>query len=305
MQNTCSMKQITTLLILILFVAACGTTNQYNPNEEEWISLFNEKDLSDWDIKIAGQAVNDNYLNTFRIEDSMLRISYEDYDSFGNKYGHLYSHESYSYYKLRFEYRFVGEQTPGGESWNVRNSGIMLHSQSARSLGFDQFFPVSIELQLLGGLGERERTTGNLCTPGTNVVMGDSLETQHVINSQSKTYHGDQWIAAEAVVYGDSLIHHLIEDDTVLTYVLPQIDSVFIAPGQGRSWDAFGVPDGAEWAAQYGQLLSEGHIALQAESHPIDFRNIRLLNLAGCRDPKANNYRSWYVKHLAESCTYD
>jgi len=291
------------LVCLLLGLMACSPpAASHDPDQENWQSLFNGENLDGWDIKIAGRPLNDNYLNTFVIEDSMLRISYDNYDEFGTLYGHLYYQQPFSYYRLRFDYRFVGEQTKGGASWNVRNSGVMLHSQSAESMGFDQHFPVSIELQTLGGLGKDDRTTANLCTPGTMVMMGDTINRNHCINSTSDTYHGDQWVSVEVIVLGDSIVHHLIGTDTVLTYEKPMIDKVFIS--EGNSWEEFFVPDGETWAAKEMVLLKEGYIALQAESHPIDFRNIELLDLVGCMDPKARNYQSYYVKSAPETCQY-
>jgi hypothetical protein len=79
----------------------------------------------------------------------------------------------------------------------------MLHSPPATSMGKDQDFPISIEVQLLGGLGKGPRTTANLCTPGTNVEMGGKLFTPHCVNSASKTYDGDQWVRVEVEVLGD------------------------------------------------------------------------------------------------------
>ncbi|MEM7655244.1 MAG: DUF1080 domain-containing protein [Bacteroidota bacterium] len=293
------------LLLLSLCLLACQSTFNTNPDAsvEAWQALFNGENLEGWDIKITGHPLGENYLNTFRVQDSMIRISYDDYEEFGLLYGHMYYQEPFSHYRLKFEYRFVGEQTPGGAPWNVRNSGVMLHSQSAASVGIDQHFPVSIELQTLGGLGEEERTTSNLCTPGTMVVMGDTINRTHCINSTSKTYHGDQWVSVEAVVLGDSIVHHIMEGDTVLTYEKPMIDGIFVNEEQ-YNWEQAGVPDPESWQAKEATTLQEGYIALQAESHPIDFRNIQLLNLAGCKDPKAKNYKSYLVKHLPERCEY-
>ena len=196
--------------------------------QEEWIDLFNGVDLSGWDIKIAGYPVNENFLETFVVEDSMIRIQYERYDTFGTFFGHMYYRQPYSHYKLSFDYRFVGEQLAGGASWNVRNSGIMLHSQSAASNEIGQHFPVSVELQLLGGLNDgKERTTANVCTPGTAVVMGDTINYDHCISSSSKTYHGDQWVHAEAIVMGGEFMTFIVEGDTVLKFEKPQIGGGF------------------------------------------------------------------------------
>lgn len=299
------MRFFLSICIFGILISCQAPVNQpdNSPNEEEWISLFNGKDMEGWTIKIAGRPLGENYLNTVVIEDSIFRISYDEYDQFNELYGHIYYHQPYSYYRLKFDYRFVGEQTPGGATWNVRNSGIMVHSQSAESVGYDQHFPVSIEVQLLGGLGEEDRTTGNLCTPGTRVVYKGEVDQTHCISSNSETYHGDQWVSMEAIVLGDEAVHHLIGKDTILSYEQPQIDDLFTGGG-AYDWKAAGVPDGDNWKSRAGELLSEGYIALQAESHPIDFRNIQLLNLKGCMDKKAKNYKAYYVKAAKEECEY-
>ena len=270
------------------------------------MSLFNGSDLSGWDVKIAGYDVNDNYNDTFIVQDSMIRISYDNYEAFNDAFGHMYYKVPFSHYKLRFDYRFVGEQLKGGASWNVRNSGVMLHSQSAASNELGQGFPVSVELQLLGGLGTGERTTANVCTPGTAVVMGDTVNYNHCINSNSQTYDGDQWVHVEATVIGSEYMDFLVEGDTVLSFQLPQIGGGLIsAQHEGADWDMFGiVRDKQQWIDKAGTLLTDGYIALQAESHPIDFKNIALLNLCGCMDQNAKNYKSYYVKNDPGSCKY-
>jgi hypothetical protein len=271
-----------TLFLVLLVCLAAGAVRAQQPVENGWQPLFNGKDLSGWDIKISGHALNDNYKNTFRVEDGMIRISYDEYQRFDDKYGHMYYQQPYSHYKLRYEYRFTGNQTPGGASWNVRNSGIMYHSQPANSLALKQDFPVSLEVQLLGGLGKGSRTTGNLCTPGTIVHVDGKLNPNHCINSHSQTYEGDQWVRAEIVVLGDSVIHHLIEGDTVFTFQKPRIGEVYWAEGKKDAYYD-------DWLAKNGLALKEGYIALQAESHPIDFRNIRILDLKGPTGRESGN----------------
>ena len=277
---------------------------QKKAETKEWISIFNGKDLSGWDIKISGQPLNDNYKNTFRIEDGMMRVMYDQYQNFEDKYGHIYYKKPYSYYIVRFKYRFQGNQTPGGAIWNNRNSGIMVHSQSAESLTFNQTFPISLEMQLLGGLGKGERHTGNLCSPGTQAYMQGSLRPAHCIDSDSKTYDGDQWVDAEAIVLGDSVIHHVINGETVLTYNKTQIGGGFVDEKQG--WGIAKMDDAAieAWKKKEGNALKMGYIALQAESHPIDFKNVELLNLEGCTDPKALNYKSYFIKSNKSACKY-
>ncbi|MBT30033.1 MAG: hypothetical protein CMO01_10275 [Thalassobius sp.] len=309
-----SISTLINFCFLIVFTA-CQTKDKpaeiesaKDAETEDWITLFNGKDLSGWDIKISGFELNDNYKETFVVEDSMIRIKYDNYDEFEDAFGHMYYKDPFSYYKLVFDYRFVGDQLKGGATWNVRNSGVMLHSQSAASNELDQDFPVSIELQLLGGLNEGERNTGNVCTPGTAVVMGDTVNYNHCINSTSETYNGDQWVHVEAIVLGGESMSFIIEGDTVLSFDKPQITKGFIdADGEtvGEDWGSFGVTrDEADWVAKGGKVITEGYISLQAESHPIDFKNIKLLNLCGCMDEKAKNYKSYYVKDAPELCEY-
>lgn len=255
------MKNTLVLLTLLLFAVSCGTRTG-KTEKKNWIQLFNGKDLAGWDIKIKGYELNNNYRNIFRVEDGIMKVRYEGFDTFNNEFGHIFYKEPFSFYKLRIEYRFTGEQVPGGPSWAFRNSGVMLHSQSAASMTLDQDFPVSIEAQFLGGDGVAERTTSNVCTPGTNIEMNGELITRHCTNSKSKTYHGDVWVTAEFVVLGDSVIHHILEGDTVLSYSKPQI---------GGAPEGYPVPDGT--------LIKEGYICLQAESHPVEFRKVELLVL--------------------------
>lgn len=270
-------------LILLTLIVSCGQKegqrsetaldepSSKNEVEGEWIQLFNGRDMDDWDIKIRGFEVNDNYAETFRVEDGLLKVSYDQYDAFEDRFGHIFYKEKFSDYLLSIEYRFVGEQAPGGAEWALRNSGVMIHAQSAASMSKDQDFPTSIEVQFLGGNGVDERSTANLCTPGTLVVLNDRLFTDHCTNSTSKTYHGDQWVRVDVLVLGDSVVSHIVEGDTVLTYESPQLEV-----GNMKDID----PD----AKIVGQLLSEGYIALQSESHPVEFRKVALFDLGKYRN---------------------
>lgn len=279
------------LLLLSLFFISCSPSNPHDPDQEEWIDLFNGKDLSGWDIKIRGHELNDNFHQTFGVDSGRLIVNYDEYEAFDETFGHIFYETPFSYYRVRAEYRFVGEQAPGGPGWATRNNGLMLHSQSAASMGIEQDFPISIEVQLLGGLGKGPRTTANLCTPGTHVFMNDSLFTPHCTSSTSQTYEGDQWVTVEIEVLGDSMFTHYVEGEKVLTYTHPQIGG--------------GVVGGFdENMKEDGKLLKEGYIALQGESHPTEFRKIELLDLEGCLDPKAKNYKSYFVKGNKAKCVY-
>jgi hypothetical protein len=276
----------------ILATGGANVQTKNDPDKKEWAQLFNGKDLKDWNVKIAGYDLNDNFGNTFRVENGVMKVAYDKYDTYNNRFGHIFYREKFSHYIIAVEYRFVGEQVAGAPNWALRNSGIMVHSQSASSMLKGQDFPISIEVQLLGGTGRGPRTTANLCTPGTNVVMDGKLITQHCINSSSKTYDGEQWVRAEVEVLGDSQIKHMVEGETVLTYDKPQIGG-----GAVSNFD--------EKIKKDGTLLSEGYISLQSESHPVEFRKVELLNLAGCTDTKASNYKSYFVKSDNSKCKYD
>jgi len=271
--------------LLLLLILAQAQTSQPG----DWVQLFNGRNLEGWDVKIAGHNLNDNFGKTFRVEDGLLKVRYDQYASFDDRFGHIFYREPFSYYIVRVEYRFVGEQARGGADWALRNSGIMIHSQSAKSMWKDQDFPISIEVQLLGGNGTGERPTANLCTPGTHVVVNGKLFTTHCLNSKSKTYNGEQWVRVEVQVFGDSLIRHVVNGDTVMEYSKPQIG--------GEVVNRF---DPA--VKQDGKILTSGYIALQSESHPIDFRRVELLNLVGCMDPRSPRYRSYYVRSDPAQC---
>jgi hypothetical protein len=261
---------------------------------EEWLQLFNGRDLTSWTPKITKHALGDNYANTFRVNNGVLSVSYDQYESFDARFGLLFYEQPFSYYRLVIEYRFVGEQAPKGPgAWALRNSGVMIHSQDPRTMLTNQNFPISIEAQFLGGLDDgKPRSTMNVCTPGTEIVIRGSLYPKHCLSSASQTFDGDQWVRAELIVLGSGSITHIVNGETVLEYSLPQFGGLDVA-----NFDPAAKPDG--------KLIERGYIALQSESHPIEFRKVELLNLAGCMDRKASNYRSYYVKSEPEKCIYE
>jgi len=267
------MKTVSCYLFILITFFSCNSGQKENL-EIEWRELFNGKDMNEWIIKIAKHDLNENYAHTYRVEDGLLKVRYDGYDNFDQQYGHIFFKEPFSHYVLKVEYRFVGEQAPGGEGWAYRNSGAMLHCLDPSTMLKDQDFPISIEGQLLGGDGVNERSTSNLCTPGTNVVIGGELYTPHCMNSSSKTYHGDQWVTAEFLVLGDSIVHHILEGVSVLTYEKPQIGGGNVSP-----FDPKIKIDGTP--------LTSGFISLQSESHPIDFRKVILADLSGVKSNKS------------------
>ena len=254
---------VTTVVSLALVVAVFAVSSA---QQDEWVSLFDGKTLDGWTAKIVGQELGVDPYDTFRVVDGKIVVAYDKYEGeFDGRFGHLFYKTEYSNYRLRLEYRFLGEQVEGGPGWAFKNSGIMIHGQSAASMGLNQSFPVSIEVQLLGGNGTADRSTGNLCTPGTNVFMGGELHTPHCTNSSSPTFHGSEWVRAEIEVRGNSIVRHLINGDVVLEYHHPQYD-----PNDNDAKAL--IKDGR-------LMIHGGTISLQSESHPIEFRKIELLVL--------------------------
>lgn len=283
---------IAAVLALCAGAVSIGSS-QDKRDQKEWIQLFNGRDLKDWIPKFAHHDLGVNVNDTFRVEDGMLKVRYDKWTTFTDEFGHLFYREPYSYYLLGAEYRFVGEQVRTARTdlaWALRNNGLMLHSPHPKTMLKDQDFPISIEVQLLGGLGSgKPRSTANLCTPGTHVVMNGTLRTAHCTNSKSKTYEGDQWVRVEVLVHGDELVRHIVDGETVLEYTKPQIGG-----GSASPTDPAVKVDGTP--------LTGGYISLQAETAPVDFRKVELLNLEGCTDPKAPNYKTYFVKSNASMC---
>jgi len=288
------------LMVLFFFIPGCD--NKKEQGTEEWVSLFNNKDLTGWDLKIKDHPMNENFKNNFRVEDSMIRVDYSHFEKFDNQFGHLFTQTPYSYYKLKLQYRFIGDHLADAPIWSDRNSGVMLHSQSAKSMDLHQDFPVSLEFQFLCGNGKDTVPTGSVCTPGTFIYYDGKPYLEHIKKSTSKTYLKDEWINAEADVYGDSLIRYIINKDTVLTYTKPMIGEGFVS--NEHTWAHANITDSISWINKANTPLTEGYIALQAESQPVDFKNIYLLNLVGCTDPKAKNYKDYYIKSDNSQCNY-
>jgi 3-keto-disaccharide hydrolase len=256
---------------------------------KDWIQLFNGRNLDGWTPKIKGYPLGENYADTFRVTNGLLQASYDKYTRFDDRFGHLFYERKFSYYIIAAEYRFVGEQVPGGPDWAIRNNGLMLHSQAPQTMGKDQDFPISIEAQLLGGGPSGNRTTANVCTPGTEIFMNGTMVKGHCFNSKSETYRGDRWVRVEIEVRGGEKITHKVEGQTVLEYEKPTIGG-----GAVSGFDPTVKKDGT--------LLTEGYITIQGESHPTDFRKIELLNLSGCMDAKSPKYKPYFVHPEEGAC---
>lgn len=279
------------LLAGIALLNSCNTNSSVPDTEpEDWHTLFNGTDINDWIVKIHHHETGDNYGQTFRVEDSLIKVRYDQYDTFNERYGHLYYKQPFSYYRLVLDYKFTGDWRKDAPGYTILNSGVMFHSQDPHSMPKEQDWPISVEMQFLAGLGDgKPRPTGNMCSPGTDVVYEGKIDPRHCIESTSKTYEKEVWVRAEAIVLGDSLVTHIINGDTVLQYSKPQIGG-----GVANRYDPAIKIDG--------KLLNTGFIALQSEGQEIDFKNIKLLNLEGCMTPGHKKYRSYHIKQNESGC---
>lgn len=258
------MKFNSLFFLAVIFITSIFISCNNQNKEGEWIQLFNGEDLTGWTPKIAGYEAGDNFGNTFTVEDGIIKVRYNEYDSLRNRFGHLFYEDEFSHYKLRVEYRFLGDQTPGAPGWAYRNSGLMIHGQSIESMDVNQDFPTSIEVQLLGSDSLVQMTNMNVCTPGTNIVMGGELILDHCVNTDSEYYYDDEWVTAEVVVRGNEAIYHIINGDTLIHYTQPQLDE-----RDGTYAKLIDLNNGDK-------MLSKGTISLQSEGHPIDFRKVEI-----------------------------
>jgi hypothetical protein len=278
-----------------LSTTACGPAPEAetanDPDQEEWVELFNGKDLEGWTPKIAHHEPGENFGDTFRVVDGAIQVNYDQYTDFNDSFGHLFWKDKYSHYRLAVEYRFIGDWLHDTPGWAYRNSGIMFHSQAPETMLKEQNFPISLEAQFLGGLGEGERHTMSLCTPGTEAYRNGGMLPSHCTTSASQTYDGDQWVAVEIEVLGRDYVKHAVEGETVIEYQTPEIGGAAV--------------DGFDPAMKpHGQPLGEGYFALQSEGSPVEFRRVALLDLTGCMDETATNYKSYYENNDPAACRF-
>ena len=279
------MRLLAALLTLLLMPQPVPTDWRTAP-QNDWQTLFNGRDLDGWVVKLAHHEVGDNYADTFRVENGAIRVMYDKYGEFGARFGHLFYKQKLSHYVLALEYRFFGEQIAGGPGYAKLNSGVMVHSQAPETILKNQDWPISVEAQFLAG----NRTTMNVCTPGTEIEMKGAMVKAHCTNSTSRLYGDDGWVAVEVEVLGSERVRHLIGGTVVLEYEHPTIGG-----GVANGFDPAIKKDGA--------VLRDGYVGLQAESQPVEFRNIRLLNLAGCMNPSSPAYRPYFVHRDDSRCT--
>lgn len=256
------MKRNTLLIAALFCLFACGTKKNEKA-ESQWVSLFNGKDLDHWQVKVAGFPLGENFGNTFRVQDSILSVRYDQYDSFNNKFGALYYDKKFTNYRLKVTYRFVGETTPGAPSWGFRDSGVQYHCQAPTTVGLSQPFPVCLEYNLLGGNGIDERPLGQICANGIHVeINGKENESYCTEPTGKKTFHGDQWVTLEIEVR-DGQVTHYVNGEEILHFENPRYDSTHVVA--------------KNFIINGDDKVKDGYISLQSNSHPIDFRSIEIM----------------------------
>jgi hypothetical protein len=275
-----------TVFLAILVLPQSAPPDWRAAPKDAWTKLFNGRNLDGWVVKLAHHELGDNYADTFRVEDGAIRVMYDRYNEFGARFGHLFYTQKFSHYVLALEYRFFGDQIKGGPGYARLNSGVMVHSQAPETILKDQDWPISVEAQFLAG----NRTTMNVCTPGTEIFMKGAMVKAHCTNATTRLYGDDGWVAVEVEVLGSTRVRHLIGGEVVLQYERPTIGG--------------GVATGFDPAIKRdGTVLDEGYIGLQAESQPVEFRNIRLLNLSGCMNQASPAYRPYFVHRDDSRCS--
>ena len=270
---------------------AAAAQSTAEPTEADWLVLFDGSTLDGWIPKIRTFPTGENFANTFRVEDGLLKVRYDGYDgSFQERFGHIFYETPFSHYRVSLEYRFSGDWLPDTPGWAYLNSGVMLHSQDPATMMPDQDFPISVEVQFLGELeAGSARPTANMCSPGTHIMLDGQLDMRHCINSTSPTIPRDRWVHVEVEVLGNGTIRHFVDGALVMEYSGAQVGG--------------GVVNGFDPAVKVdGTPLDHGWISLQAEGQELDFRNVRLLKLSGCMDPGDAAYRSWYVAADPGAC---
>jgi hypothetical protein len=260
------MKRLCLLLLVIPLLMQCCISKKVSAGQNDakkWVSLFNGKNLDNWQPKIAGYKLGENFGNTFRVQNGILSTRYDQYDSFNNKFGALYYDKKFTNYRLKVEYRFVGNLTPGAPSWGFRDGGIQYHCQPPATVGLDQSFPVCLEYNLHGGNGKDERPTGEICVSGMSVEINGIKNTSNCTTPAIKrTFHGDQWVTAEIDVQNGK-ITHFVNGEQIIQFENPRYDSA----------NAFAK----NFIDQGNNAVKNGYISLQSNSHPMDFRKIEMM----------------------------
>lgn len=260
------MKHLRLLLILVPFLLQSYESKNINvkqKNAGKWISLFNGKNLDNWKPKIVGYKLGENFGNTFRVEDGMLSIRYDKYDSFRNRFGSLYFDKKFTNYRLKVEYRFVGNTTVGAPTWGYKDGGIQYHCQPPNTVALNQSFPICLEYNLHGGNGKEDRPTGEICANGMFVEINGKRNISYcTLPTVKRTFNGDEWITAEIEV-NKGKITHFVNGEQIMQFDNPKFDS------SNAIAEAFII--------NKNNTVKDGYISLQSNSHPMDFRKVEIM----------------------------
>ena len=76
--------------IVFITILCCACTGNKKTTSNEWIQLFDGKNLDNWTVKIHHHEVGVNFGNTFRVEDGIIKVRYDQYGDFNEQFAHLY-----------------------------------------------------------------------------------------------------------------------------------------------------------------------------------------------------------------------
>lgn len=245
-------------LMASALLAACGGAASETA-APEWTAIFDGETLDGWTPKIAGYPLGENFGDTYRVEDGVIAARFDAYgDDYAGRYGNLIYETPYRHYHLRLEYRFTGDQVPGGEDWAYRNSGVLYHMQPPETVALKTGFPVSLEAQFLAE-GAHAPTTGNMCSIETSVVVAGERTHVHCLGGDVPARPMGEWVRFELEAAPGGVFRHFIDGELAFEFTDPLYD-------EDHPW-----ADGMD--------VEGGYIGLQAESHPVEFRNIEIMVL--------------------------
>ena len=268
MCSSVMIRRIVLAVALVAGLAACAPKAKVMVPAPtgNWIAIFNGKNLDGWTVKIAGENLNDNYRNTYRVEDGLLKVSYDQYDKFDNRFGSLFYNKKFSHYWIRAEYRFVGSLVSGAPRWAYKNSGLQLHCQAPETMRKDQQFPVTVEFDIVGGWYLGSKPTGDVCQNGTHVLIDGQPLKGKCSKLSDITIRDDRWVTVWAEVDGAKRVRQMVNGAEVVEYTDLTLDE--------------GDPDARRLLASGAdKVLSSGYISVQSNGAPIEFRRIEVLPL--------------------------
>ena len=249
--------------VMAALSSGCATSG--GTSADGWRTLFDGRTLDGWTPKIVGHAAGEDPLNTFKVKDGAIVVGYEEYGGqFKGRFGHLFYKTPFKAYRLSFKYRVVGEPLKGTPSYAFYNSGVMVAAQSPQSMTLNQAFPVSSEAQILAIYAPEKRTTGNVCTPGTNIYMDGVMVRLHCTNSKIAALPVGVWVELEVEVSPIGVVTQRINGETAMVYNQVEYD-----PKDATARPLIAAAGGA-------LAIHEGYIALQAEGQPIEFKDVRI-----------------------------